>query len=65
MVQNFIFLLFFLYIIYLNLVIYPSGIAYFIGVDVISYGLILLSFWISGLMLISREKIYKYKNKLN
>lgn len=42
-----------------------SQISYFLGGDVISYGLILLSFWISGLIIISREKVYKYKNKLN
>lgn len=63
--QNFIFLLFFICIIFTNLISFTSEISYFLGIDIISYGLVLLSFWISGLIIISREKIYKYKNKLN
>lgn len=64
-VQNLIFFLFFIYIIKFNLLPYISEISYFLGVDVISYGLILLRLWITGLILISREKIYKYNNKIN
>lgn len=63
--QNVIFILFFLFLIHGNLFGYVTEISYFLGIDIISYGLILLSFWISGLILISSEKIYKYKNKLN
>lgn len=64
-VQNLLFIIFFLFIISLNFLTYPSEISYFLGVDLISYGLILLSFWITALIILSREKIYKYKNKLN
>lgn len=63
--QNFIFLIFFFFIISVNLISYFTEITYFIGIDIISYGLILLRFWITGLILISSEKIYKYKNKVN
>lgn len=63
--QNIIFIFFFIFLIQSNLIGYVTEVSYFLGIDIISYGLILLRFWISALMLISREKIYKYKNKLN
>lgn len=63
--QNLIFLIFFIFLIFKNLFNYPMIISYFMGIDIISYGIILLTLWIIGLIIISREKVYKYKNKLN
>nr|YP_009992940.1 NADH dehydrogenase subunit 4 [Felderimyia fuscipennis]QNO34150.1 NADH dehydrogenase subunit 4 [Felderimyia fuscipennis] len=38
------------------------SISYFLGADLISYGLILLSLWICTLMLTASESIFKYNN---
>lgn len=65
MVQNIIFLSIFFFLILFNLGAYPIGVSYFLGVDIISYGLILLRLWITGLIIMSSEKIYKFKNKVN
>lgn len=65
MVQNFIFLISFLFIFinfYRN---YWINVSYFLGSDIISYGLILLRFWICSLMLSAREGIYRLKNFSN
>lgn len=65
MVQNFLFLVSFLFIainFYNN---YWINISYFLGSDIISYGLILLSFWICALILSAREGIYRLKNYSN
>jgi len=63
-VQNILFFLIFLIIIFTSFRIFYSNISYFLGVDVISYGLIILRVWISSLMVISREKVYKITNYL-
>lgn len=39
--------------------------SYFLGSDIISYGLILLRFWICALILSAREGIYRLKNYSN
>nr|AFO73413.1 NADH dehydrogenase subunit 4 [Anopheles punctulatus]AFO73426.1 NADH dehydrogenase subunit 4 [Anopheles punctulatus] len=62
MVQNLIFLLTFFFMINLSSFNYFNYISYYFGLDMISYGLILLSFWICGLMLLASEKIYNYNN---
>lgn len=65
MVQSFLFLLRFIFIlinIYRN---YFISISYFFGCDIISYGLILLSLWIVSLILMARESVYKYNNYVN
>nr|YP_010397572.1 NADH dehydrogenase subunit 4 [Diamesa tonsa]UQJ73559.1 NADH dehydrogenase subunit 4 [Diamesa tonsa] len=65
MVQNFLFLISFLFIamnFYNN---YWMNMSYFLGSDVISYGLILLSFWICALMLSASEGVYRFKNYSN
>lgn len=41
------------------------NISYFLGVDLISYGLVILRFWICGLMLMASESIYKKNFKIN
>nr|YP_010417864.1 NADH dehydrogenase subunit 4 [Hypolimnas usambara]USF18023.1 NADH dehydrogenase subunit 4 [Hypolimnas usambara] len=38
-----------------------SNLSYMLGCDIISYGLILLSIWISGLMIMASEGLYKMK----
>nr|QNM40268.1 NADH dehydrogenase subunit 4 [Anopheles coustani] len=61
-VQNLIFLLTFLFMINLSSLNYFNYISYYFGLDMISYGLILLSFWICGLMLMASEKVFTYNN---
>nr|YP_010239120.1 NADH dehydrogenase subunit 4 [Miltogramma oestracea]QTF74380.1 NADH dehydrogenase subunit 4 [Miltogramma oestracea] len=65
MVQNFLFLLSFLFIIMNMYGNYFMSISYYFGCDLISYGLILLSLWIVSLMLVASESIYKYNNYIN
>lgn len=65
MVQSFLFLLRFIFIlinIYRN---YFISVSYFFGCDIISYGLILLSLWIVSLILMASESVYKYNNYVN
>nr|AMR73715.1 NADH dehydrogenase subunit 4 [Anopheles minimus] len=62
MVQNLIFLLTFIFMINLSSLNYFNYISYYFGLDMISYGLILLSFWICGLMLMASEKVYLLNN---
>nr|YP_009487727.1 NADH dehydrogenase subunit 4 [Anopheles minor]AWB98519.1 NADH dehydrogenase subunit 4 [Anopheles minor] len=62
MVQNLIFLLAFIFMINFSSMNYFNYISYYFGLDMISYGLILLSFWICGLMLMASEKVYVYNN---
>nr|YP_009255435.1 NADH dehydrogenase subunit 4 [Anopheles homunculus]AND46645.1 NADH dehydrogenase subunit 4 [Anopheles homunculus]AWB98233.1 NADH dehydrogenase subunit 4 [Anopheles homunculus]AWB99845.1 NADH dehydrogenase subunit 4 [Anopheles homunculus] len=65
MVQNLIFLTGFIFMIKINFLSYFNYISYMFGLDMISYGLILLSFWICGLMLMASEKIYLLNNYKN
>nr|AMH85482.1 NADH dehydrogenase subunit 4 [Eudasyphora canadiana] len=65
MVQSLLFFISFIFImmnIYSN---YYMSISYLFGMDMISYGLILLSLWIVSLMLMASESIYKYNNYVN
>nr|AEP27722.1 NADH dehydrogenase subunit 4 [Otiorhynchus rugosostriatus] len=52
----------FLLLINLNFNIYTSLISYSFGMDLLSFTLILLSFWICALMVLASEKLYKLKN---
>nr|YP_010397585.1 NADH dehydrogenase subunit 4 [Potthastia gaedii]UQJ73624.1 NADH dehydrogenase subunit 4 [Potthastia gaedii] len=65
MVQNFLFFVSFLFIILNFYNNYWMNLSYFLGSDLISYGLILLSIWICALMLSSSESIYKLNNYSN
>nr|UEX92149.1 NADH dehydrogenase subunit 4 [Acidiella didymera] len=65
MVHIMLFLLIFMLIMMNYCCNYFVNISYFLGFDVISYGLILLSFWICTLMIISSEFIYKMNNYKN
>nr|YP_009487571.1 NADH dehydrogenase subunit 4 [Anopheles peryassui]AWB98129.1 NADH dehydrogenase subunit 4 [Anopheles peryassui] len=62
MVQNLIFLLAFIFMVNLSSMNYFNYISYYFGLDMISYGLIMLSFWICGLMLMASEKVFMYNN---
>lgn len=61
-VQNILFFFIFLFIFFINFNIFNYNISYFLGVDLISYGLILLRIWICALILISSELVFKIKN---
>nr|QQV73469.1 NADH dehydrogenase subunit 4 [Anthomyza sp. DY-2021] len=65
MVQLMLFLISFLFILFNNFNNFFSQISYFLGVDVLSYGLILLSLWICTLMLMASENVYKTNNSEN
>nr|YP_010713165.1 NADH dehydrogenase subunit 4 [Thaumatomyia glabra]WDA94057.1 NADH dehydrogenase subunit 4 [Thaumatomyia glabra] len=62
MVQNMLFLLSFIFIIMNFYDTYFMNLSYFLGCDLISYSLILLSLWISSLMIMASEGIYKLNN---
>nr|YP_009176658.1 NADH dehydrogenase subunit 4 [Anopheles christyi]ALJ02374.1 NADH dehydrogenase subunit 4 [Anopheles christyi] len=61
-VQNLIFLMTFIFMINLSSLSYFNYISYYFGLDMISFGLILLSFWICGLMLMASEKVFSSNN---
>lgn len=61
-VQNILFLFFFLFILIIGYNSFSYNISYFLGIDLISYGLILLRIWICALILISRELVFKFNN---
>nr|UQJ73650.1 NADH dehydrogenase subunit 4 [Pseudodiamesa sp. 2XL] len=64
-VQNLLFFASFLFILLNFYNNYWMNISYFLGSDVISYGLILLSFWICSLMLSASEGVYRLNNYSN
>lgn len=59
--QNMIFIICF-YLFFLNVINFFSGISFFMGIDILSFGLILLTFWITGLIFMAREKIFVLNN---
>ncbi|YP_010419965.1 NADH dehydrogenase subunit 4 (mitochondrion) [Anopheles nili] len=61
-VQNLLFLMSFMFMLSLSSLNYFNYISYYFGIDMISYGLILLSFWICSLMLMASEKVFYYNN---
>nr|YP_010155479.1 NADH dehydrogenase subunit 4 [Haemagogus tropicalis]QQX45059.1 NADH dehydrogenase subunit 4 [Haemagogus tropicalis] len=65
MVQNLVFLITGLFMISISSNYYFCNISYYFGLDMISYGLILLSLWICGLMLMASEKIIYFNNYIN
>jgi len=65
LVQNLIFFIFFILIINESYFFYWCGISINFGLDVISYGLVLLTLWICGLILIASEKVKKFNNNSN
>nr|AMH85625.1 NADH dehydrogenase subunit 4 [Drosophila mediopunctata]AMH85651.1 NADH dehydrogenase subunit 4 [Drosophila roehrae] len=65
MVQVFMFLISFIFLLMNNFSNYWMDISYFLGCDMLSYGLILLSLWICSLMLLASESVNKYNNYKN
>ena len=61
-IQNILFLLAFIIILFNYFFNYWVFISYSFGCDIISYGIILLSIWICRLILIAREKIFYIDN---
>lgn len=59
MVQNILFVLGILLVLYLPYLRFFSSFSYFLGGDLISYGLIFLSLWICALIILSRELVNK------
>nr|YP_010265233.1 NADH dehydrogenase subunit 4 [Allodia protenta]UIP57104.1 NADH dehydrogenase subunit 4 [Allodia protenta] len=64
-VQNFLFFLSFLFICLNFYSYFWMNISYLMGMDIISYGMILLSLWICSLMLMASESIYSTNNFSN
>nr|QGR23976.1 NADH dehydrogenase subunit 4 [Drosophila borborema]QGR24028.1 NADH dehydrogenase subunit 4 [Drosophila seriema] len=65
MVQILLFFISFIMFLMNNFLNYWTSISYFLGGDMLSYGLILLSLWICSLMLMASESVYKYNNYKN
>nr|YP_010610975.1 NADH dehydrogenase subunit 4 [Rhingia campestris]WAP91809.1 NADH dehydrogenase subunit 4 [Rhingia campestris] len=65
MVQNMLFMIMFVLVIYNYYSNYWVSISYFLGMDLLSYGMILLSFWICSLMLMASDSINKLDNYKN
>nr|YP_010691285.1 NADH dehydrogenase subunit 4 [Drosophila insularis]WBU93909.1 NADH dehydrogenase subunit 4 [Drosophila insularis] len=65
MVQILLFLISFVFLLMNNFMNYWSEISYFLGSDMLSYGLIMLSLWICSLMLLASESVNKYNNYKN
>nr|QVL29195.1 NADH dehydrogenase subunit 4 [Ceratitis pallidula] len=65
MVHNLLFIVTFVLILMNFCLNYFVNISYFMGFDVLSYGLILLSFWICSLMIVASESVNKYNNYKN
>nr|QGX06383.1 NADH dehydrogenase subunit 4 [Sphaeronemoura hainana] len=61
-VQSILFLLTFLLIGSVSFSSIPGNLSYFMGCDVISFGLILLSFWICVLMITASESVLRVNN---
>nr|YP_010231163.1 NADH dehydrogenase subunit 4 [Paralimna concors]QSV37206.1 NADH dehydrogenase subunit 4 [Paralimna concors] len=65
MVQNLLFVITFIFIFSNFCSNMFVNMSYFLGEDMLSYGLILLSLWICSLMLMASESTYKYNNYVN
>nr|YP_002261399.1 NADH dehydrogenase subunit 4 [Troglophilus neglectus]ACG59343.1 NADH dehydrogenase subunit 4 [Troglophilus neglectus] len=62
LVQSLFMLMTFIYMMSVVLTLNFEGLGYLLGSDVISFGLILLSFWICSLMILASESVNHYKN---
>ena len=65
MVQNILFIIIFVLIVFNYCINYWVSISYFLGFDILSYGIILLSFWICSLILMASDSINKLNNYKN
>nr|YP_010500028.1 NADH dehydrogenase subunit 4 [Adiscus speciosus]UWV18192.1 NADH dehydrogenase subunit 4 [Adiscus speciosus] len=59
---SFFFFFFSLIFMFVNIEYYFGLISVILGCDLISFVMIILSFWICGLMMVASSKVYKYKN---
>nr|ASM82691.1 NADH dehydrogenase subunit 4 [Suwallia bimaculata] len=62
LVQSLLFLLTFIFMFMNVFSTFFGNLGYFLGCDVLSYGLILLSLWICVLMITASESVYRYSN---
>nr|WVD73182.1 NADH dehydrogenase subunit 4 [Monolepta pallidula] len=62
LVQWFMFLLSFLFLFSYSSFYFSFQLSYFLGMDMLSYSLILLSFWICSLMILASGKLFKNKD---
>nr|YP_009344376.1 NADH dehydrogenase subunit 4 [Paleosepharia posticata]APT42191.1 NADH dehydrogenase subunit 4 [Paleosepharia posticata] len=62
LIQWFMFLLSFLFLFNYSSFFFNFQLSYFLGMDMLSYSLILLSFWICSLMILASSKLLKIKN---
>nr|YP_009349826.1 NADH dehydrogenase subunit 4 [Metrioptera bonneti]AQM39962.1 NADH dehydrogenase subunit 4 [Metrioptera bonneti] len=58
-VQSLMYFMTFMFLLSCTLVNDYSNLSYFFGCDILSYGLILLSFWICALMITASESVYR------
>nr|UBS93986.1 NADH dehydrogenase subunit 4 [Saperda tetrastigma] len=65
LVQFMFFMLSFLFMFNISMNFIWVNVSYFLGVDLLSFSLVLLSFWICSLMILASEKIYKLNNYSN
>nr|UPE50059.1 NADH dehydrogenase subunit 4 [Phyllotreta striolata] len=63
--QVFLFLFTFLFILLNFNFFFWCNLSYFLGIDLLSYSLIILSCWICSLMILASEKVYKLNNFVN
>nr|YP_010894984.1 NADH dehydrogenase subunit 4 [Apystomyia elinguis]WJW73497.1 NADH dehydrogenase subunit 4 [Apystomyia elinguis] len=61
-VQNMLFAISFLFILMNYISNFSMGLSYFLGCDMISYGMMLLSLWICSLMIMASESVLKINN---
>nr|WBR65465.1 NADH dehydrogenase subunit 4 [Layahima sp. 1 YZ-2022a] len=59
-VQSMLFMISFIFMMYIQPTSLFNYLSYFMGIDLISFGLILLTFWICTLMLTASESIYRF-----
>nr|QEO33538.1 NADH dehydrogenase subunit 4 [Conanalus pieli] len=60
-VQSLMFFMTFMFMLNFNITSNFESLSYLFGYDVLSYGLILLSFWICTLMITASESVFRYK----
>nr|YP_010241218.1 NADH dehydrogenase subunit 4 [Neostromboceros nipponicus]QTH79155.1 NADH dehydrogenase subunit 4 [Neostromboceros nipponicus]UQS76353.1 NADH dehydrogenase subunit 4 [Neostromboceros nipponicus] len=64
-IQNFLFFMSFIFLFVSSYYYQFNSLSYYFGIDMMSFGLILLTFWICSLMLMSSMIIYHQNNYLN
>ena len=64
-VQNALFLLLLFILIFIGFEVFYVNSSLFLGIDILSYGLIILRVWICSLIIIARESIFKINNYSN